>query len=60
MLVTEYIMFYFRYDPDASGTINGEKFLNKLGINFSQFETNGADTSRLSPIPETGKNHILL
>ena len=45
-----------RYDPDASGTISGEKFMNKLGITF----TNGVtDNGRLSPIAESGKYQII-
>jgi hypothetical protein len=45
----------FRYDPDASGTISGEKFMNKLGISFSNGIT---ENGRLSPIAESG-NYML-
>lgn len=47
---TYHFLLHYRYDPDASGTINGEKFMNKLGITFS----NGVDNGRLSPILESG------
>ncbi|XP_045213857.1 EF-hand calcium-binding domain-containing protein 6-like isoform X3 [Mercenaria mercenaria] len=46
----EFEKLWNKYDPDASGTISGEKFMRKLGITF----TNGAaENGRLSPIAES-------
>ena len=46
--------FYSRYDPDATGTINGEKLLNKLGIAFHNGSVGDDQMDRLSPVPESG------
>ena len=45
----------FRYDPDATGTINGEKLLNKLGIAFHNGSAGEDQIDRLSPVPESGQ-----
>ncbi|XP_052785640.1 EF-hand calcium-binding domain-containing protein 6-like isoform X2 [Mya arenaria] len=45
----EFDKLWDRYDPDASGTISGERLLNKLGINFQ----GAMDSGRLSPIQES-------
>ncbi|XP_052263112.1 EF-hand calcium-binding domain-containing protein 6-like isoform X2 [Dreissena polymorpha] len=45
----EFEKLWNKYDPDAAGTINGEKFLNKLGITFQ----NGADMAPMTPVLES-------
>lgn len=52
----EFEKLWQKYDPDASGTINGEKLLNKLGIVFSNGSAGEDQMDRLSPIPETDRS----
>lgn len=49
----EFEKLWNKYDPDASGTISGEKFMNRLGITF---RNGSADNARLSPIPESDRS----
>lgn len=42
---------YFRYDTENTGAINGEKFLNRLGITLRP-ESNGAH--RFTPTADSG------
>lgn len=49
----EFEKLWNKYDPDASGTISGEKFMNKLGISFSNGIT---ENGRLSPIAESERS----
>ena len=44
-----------RYDPDGSGTINGEKMMQKLGISFDEQTTMEQKGRLISKIKLPGK-----
>lgn len=51
----EFNKLHCKFDPDASGNINGTKFLKCLGVDFAK--SNGYENGRLSPVLESDRSN---